>query len=116
MNLLSDGIPETFSSSNSNTIPVTISERTEAISKAIPNSNPETIPKSNSDHIHRYTLLQGCGLRQWLCEAVSEHLSSWYVAQVDLSVSSYICTKIVLGHNVCNCSSVVDSVLDAPEQ
>ena len=38
INLLSDGISDAFS--RSDTISVTISERTEAISEAIPNSNP----------------------------------------------------------------------------
>jgi hypothetical protein len=47
-----------------------------------------------------------------LCEAVGEHLSSRYVAQVNLSVSSHFCSEIVLGRNVCNCSSAVDSVID----
>jgi len=110
INLLSDGIPDAIS--NSNTIPVTISERTEAISEAI----SEAIPESNSDHSHRSTLLQEGGLRQWLCEAVGEHLSSRYVAQVDLFISSHICSKIVLGRNVCNCSSAVDSGLDTRSQ
>jgi len=45
-----------------------------------------------------------------------EHLSSRYVAQVNLSVSSHICSRIVLGCNVCNCCSTVDSVLDARDQ
>jgi len=118
INLLSDGIPDAFSSCD--TIPATISEHTEAISQAIPNSNPEAIPEavseSNSDHSHRTTLLQEGGLRQWLCEAVGEHLRSRYVAQVDLSISGHICSKIVLGCNVCNCSSAVDSVLDTRNQ
>jgi len=118
INLVSDGSPNAFSSSD--TITVTISERTKAMSKAIPNSNPEAIPEaiteSNSDHSHWSTLLQEGGLQQWLCEAVGEHLSSRYVAQVNLTISSYICSKIVLGHNVCNCSSAVDSVLDARDQ
>ena len=113
INLLSDGIPDGISSSNSDTISGTIP-------KTISNSNPETIsediPESNSDHSHRSTLLQEGGLRQWLFEAVGEHLSSRYVAQVDLSVSSHICSKIVLGRNVCNCSCAVDSVLDARDQ
>jgi hypothetical protein len=121
INLLSDGIPDAFSISNSDTISATISERTEEISEAFPKSNPEpipeaiseAIPESNSDHSHRSTLLQEDGLRQWLCEAVGEHLSSRCIAQVDLSVSSHICSKIVLGRNVCNCSSAVASVLDA---
>ena len=112
INLLSNGIPDAISSSDtssiSNTISVTIPECTEAISEAI--------PESNSDHSHCSTLLQEGGLRQWLCEAVGEHLSSRYVAQVDLSISSHTCSKIVLGRNVCNCSSAVDSVLDARDQ
>jgi len=126
INLLSHGIPDFFSSSDtiSVTIPETIPDCTKAISEAIPNSNPDTISEtiseaiseSNSDHSHCSTLLQEGGLRQWLGEAVSEHLSSWYVAQVDLSISSHICSKIVLGRNVCNCSSAVDSVLDARDQ
>ena len=99
INLLSAGIPDAFSISN--TISVTI---------------PESISESNSDHSHRCTLLQEGGLRQWLGEAVGEHLSSRYVAQVDLSISSHICSKIVLGSNVCNCSSAVDSVLDTRDQ
>jgi len=80
INSLSDGIPDTSSSSNSDTNSVT---------------NPESISESNSNHSHCSTLLQEGGLRQWLCEAVGEHLSSRYVAQVDLSISSHICIKIV---------------------
>jgi hypothetical protein len=125
INLLSDGIPDAFSISNtistSDTISVPISQ---TISEGIPNSNPEAIPQAiseaisefNSDHSHWSTLPQEGGLRQWLCEAVGEYLSSQYVAQVDLTVSSHICSKIVLGRNVCNCSSAVDSVLDVPDQ
>jgi len=110
INLLSEGIPDAFSSSNtiSVTIPETISDCTEAISEAIPNSYP--------DHSHCSTLLQEGGLQQWLCEAIGEHLSSRYVAQVDLSISSHICSKILLGRNVCNWSTAVDSVLDAGNQ
>jgi len=48
--------------------------------------------------------------------AVGEHFSSRYLAQVDISISSHICSKIVLGRNLCNCSSAVDSVLDAHDQ
>ena len=106
IDLLSDGIPDAIAKSN--TIPVTITERTEAIYEAI--------PESNSDQSHRNTLLQEGGLRQWLCEAVGEHLSSRSVAQVDLCISSHICSIILLGRNVCNCSSAVDSVLDARDQ
>ena len=117
INLHSDGIPDAISMSNSDTISVTIAE---TISDSITDSNPEAIPEaiseSNSDNSHCSTLLQEGGLRQWLCEAVGEHLSSRYVAQVDLSISSHICSKIVLGCNVCNCSSAVDSVLDGRDQ
>jgi len=88
--------------------------------RAIPNSNPEANtmanPESNSDHSYPSTLLQEVSLRQWLREAVGEHLSGRYIAQVDLSVSSHICSKIVLGRNVCICSSAVDSVLDTSDQ
>ena len=118
INLLSNGIPDAIPSSD--TIPVTISEtislHIEAISEAIPNSNPEAISESNSDHSHCSTLPEEGGLRQWLCEAVGEHLSSRYLAQVDLSISSHICSKIVLGRNVCNCSSAVNSVVDGRDQ
>jgi hypothetical protein len=51
-----------------------------------------------------------------VCEAVSNHLSGQYIAQVDLSISSHVCSKIVLRRNVCNCSSAVDSNLDASNQ
>jgi hypothetical protein len=118
--LLSDSIPNAISISNSDSIPATFSERTKAISEAIPISNTEaiseTIPDSNSDHSLRCTQLQAGGLRQWLGEAVGEHLSSRYIAQVDLFITSHICSKIVLGCNVCNCSSAVDSVLDGRDQ
>jgi hypothetical protein len=127
INLLPNGIPDAMF--RSDPIPTTISEHTNAISEAIPNSNSEAIPKSipkaipqaiskanpecNSDHSHCSALHQVGGFRQWLCEAVGEHLSSRYVAQVDLSDSRHICSKIVLGRNVYNCSSTVDCVLDA---
>jgi len=114
INLLSDCIPDAIAISNSDTIHANI--RTEDISEAIPNSNPEAIPvaipkpileaipKSDSDHSHSSTLLHEDGLRLWRCEGVGEHLSSLYVAQVDLSISRPICSKIILGHNVFNCS------------
>jgi hypothetical protein len=110
MNLLSNDIRHAISSSD--TISVTISEAILNCIKPI----SKAIPKPNSDHSHRCTLLQQGGLRQSLGEVVGEHLSSRYVAQVDLSISSHICSKIVLGRNVCNCSSAVDSVLDARDQ
>jgi hypothetical protein len=107
INLLSNGIPDAISNFNSDTIAVTIS-------KAIPDGT-EAISKSNPDHSHRSTQLQESGLGQWLCKAVGEHRSSWYIAPVNLSISSHICSKIVLGRNVCNCISTVDSVLDTHE-
>jgi len=116
IHLLSDDIPNAISISNSDTIPTTISESTEASSEPIPISDPETIPESKSNHSHRITLLQEGRHREWLCEAVSVHLSHRYLAQFDLSVSSHICSKIVLGCIVCNCSYAVDSVLDANNQ
>jgi hypothetical protein len=122
--LLSEGIPDSISMSNSNTISVTISltisVHIEAISEGFPDSNsktiPQAIPESNSDHSHCSTQLQEGWLQQWLYEAVGKHHSSRYVAQVDRSISSHICRNILLGRNVCNCSSAVDSVLDARDQ
>jgi hypothetical protein len=38
------------------------------------------------------------------------------VAHVDFSISSHICSKIVLGRNVCNCSSAADCFFDARDQ
>jgi hypothetical protein len=70
INYLSDGIPDAISSSD--TISVTIPDRSEAISEALPNSNPEVIP----DYTQRFTLLPQGAFRQSLCEAVGEHLSS----------------------------------------
>jgi len=116
INLLSEGFPNCISNSNSDTIPVTISEATKAISIAVPNSNPEIISESNHNHSHCSTLLQEWRLRQWLFKAVGEHLSTLYVTQVNLSSSSHICSRIVLGRNVCNCGSVVGSFLDARDQ
>jgi len=116
INLPSDFNPNSISNSNSDTIPASISEHTEAISKAISNSNPKTISESNHNHSHRRVLLQAGRLRHWLWEPVGEHLSSQYVAQVDLFISSHICSNIVLGCNECNCSSTVHSVLDARDQ
>jgi len=95
INLRSDGVADAFSSTD--TIPATISESTEGISEAIPNFNPKAISEANSecnsDYSNLSTLLQEGGLRQWHCEAVGEHPSSRYVAQVDRSVSSHICSK-----------------------
>ena len=67
--LHSDSIPDAIPSSITNlvTIPETMSDCTEANSKAI------------SDHSHCSTVLQECGRWQWLCEAVGEHLNSRYV-------------------------------------
>jgi len=106
INLLSDGSSDTIS--HSDTIPITNSEYTEVIFKAM--------LKSNSDHSYCSTVLLASGFWQGLCEAVGEHLSSWYVSQVNLSISSHICSKILLGHNVCNCTSARDCVLNACDQ
>ena len=113
INLLSNGVANVISNFNSDTISKTISE-------AITDSNPEAISyaisESNSDRSHCSTLLQEGGIRQRLCEAVGEHLSRQYVAQVDLSIPSHICSTIVFCHNVCNHTSSVDPVLDAHDQ
>jgi hypothetical protein len=98
---------------------MTISVHTAAISRAGTNSNPEaipeaiaeSIPEATTNHSHSFTLLQAGALWQWLCEAVGDHLSIRYMAEVDFSLSSHICSKIVLGRNVFNCSSAVDSIL-----
>jgi len=95
---------------------MTIPECTWGTSKGIFNSTPEDISETNSDHSHCRTALQDDGLQQWLCEVVGEHLSSQYIAQVDLFIPSHICSNILLGSNVCNCSSAVDSILDARDQ
>jgi hypothetical protein len=96
MKLLSDGIPDAFSSSDTN-----------------PEAIPKAIPKAIPDHSHRSTLHQEGWLRQLFCEAIGECLSSQYLAQVDLSIPSDICSTIELGRNVRNCSSAEDSVIDA---
>ena len=107
IDLLSNGIPDAISNSNSNTISVTISaEIRESISDYITASN----------HSHCSTLLQEGGLRQRLCEAVGKHLSSWYITQVDLFICSHGCRKMVFCRNVCKCSSAGDSVLDSHNQ
>ena len=106
INLRSDCIPDAISCSE--TIPVTIYMYTKAIADAIADSN--------AVHSHRSTLLHEGWLWRWLCEAVSKYISSWYVAQVDLSISRHICSKRVVGHTVCNCRCPVDSVLDGRDQ
>jgi len=97
-----------FSDGSSNTIPITNSEYTEVISKAI--------SKSNSVHFHCSTVLLESVVQQWLCEAVGEHLSSRCGSHVNLSISSHICSKILQGHNVCHCTSAGDSVPNAWNQ
>jgi len=57
-------------------------------------------------------LLQEGVLHQWPWEAVGNHLCSWYIAQVDLSISSHICSIIVLCCNVYTCCCMVYSVFD----
>jgi len=88
--LLSNRIHDAISGSNFDTISMTISR---AVSEAIANSNPERISESDSDHSHLVTLLQEGGSLLRLCEAVGDHLSSRYVAQVHLSISSHICSR-----------------------
>jgi len=73
INLLSGAIPDAISSSD--TSPVTISRYWEAISEAISNSHPKTISETNTDHSHPCIPVQDGGLRQWLWEAVSKHVS-----------------------------------------
>jgi hypothetical protein len=109
INLPSDSNSDAICSSKSATISETISE-------AIPNLNSNTISESNSDHSHHSTLLQVGWLWRWLCEAVGEYLSSQYIAQLDISISRHICSKLVLVHNVCNYNSAVDSALRACDQ
>jgi len=83
--------------SSSDTIPVIIAEYTKVISKAIPNSNAETmcetIPKSDSDYSHGGVLLQDGRLYQRHCEPVGEHYSRRYTAQVNHSISSHVCSR-----------------------
>jgi len=70
-NLPSDGISVAISHSNSDMISVTIPDSNlDTISEC-----PKAIFKCNSDHPHCSTVHQEGGLRQWLSEAVSEHLS-----------------------------------------
>jgi len=114
--ILSDGIREVISNFNSDTIPATIFVLTNTRTKAIPNSNAVSIFKSNPNQTHRSTPLRAGGLLPWLCEAVGGHLSSQYVTQVDLSFSGHLFSMTVLGRNVCNCSSAINSVLDARTQ
>jgi hypothetical protein len=91
---LSDSIPNDICISTSDTVPATV---TETFSVHI-----EAVSESNSDHSQCSTLLFERGIRQWHWEAVGEHLRSWYVALVDFSVCSHICSKIGLGRNVRN--------------
>jgi hypothetical protein len=121
INLHSEGIPRAMATSD--TISLTISERTTVNCDTIHHSNPKTtsvcidaISESNSDHSYCRTMHQEGVLRQWLCDVVSEHFSSRYVGQLALSISSHVCNKGVLGRNVLDCSAVVDSVLDARDQ
>ena len=114
--VLSNGILDAIFHLNLCTIPMTISEHIKAISEANPNYNSKYICQSNSDCSHCQTLLLEGGLLQRLWEAVSKHLSSWYVAQLDLSISSHICCKKALYHKVCNCGSMDHSVPDPCHQ
>jgi len=72
----------------------------EAIPKTISNSSTmynseaisEAIPKSVSNHSNCDTLHQEGGLLRGYCEAVGRHLCSRYVAEVNLPISSHMCT------------------------
>jgi len=61
---------------------------------------------------HHCLLLQEGGIYSGFGDTLCEHLSSWYVAQVDLTISTLICCEIILDCNMYNCSSKVDSLLD----
>ena len=115
--LYSAGIYNAISNSTSDMIPVTISVTssmniTLTISVTIC-MHIEAISKSNSIYSHGSTLLPEGRLWEWLCEAVCEHLSSRYIAHVNLSISSHIFSKIVLDWNAYNSSSAVDAVINA---
>jgi hypothetical protein len=86
------------------------------ISMTTSKSNSEMIYESNPHYSHCSRLLQEGRLRLWLYETVCKHLGSPYVAQVNLSISSTICSKILLGPNLGNCSAAVDSVRDTRDQ
>jgi len=111
--IISNGIPNSVSSSDAiasaDTIPVTSSDYTTAMSETISKSYPKTI----SDHSNLSRLQYQGSLLQSIWEVVSEHLSSQYIAQVDHSISRHVYSRIVVGCNVCNCRYVVDSVPDA---
>jgi len=115
MNIVSNGISNCISYSNSNTIPLIISEHTEAISMAIPNSSPKTICNPNSNNLHyRKLLREGCHW-QLQCKVVSMHLSSLYIAHADISISSHIGSKFAQDWNWCYCCSRVDTACDVWE-
>jgi hypothetical protein len=81
--------------------------------------NPDTLSvpiEAISVHSHCSILLKEDGLRQSLCEAVGENLGIQYIAQVDLSVTSHVSSKTVLGRNMCNCSATVGAILDARDE
>jgi len=105
INSLSDCNSDSFCNRNSDTISmaisVTIAMHIISISKAI--------SKSNFNQSHDSALLPQGRLRLRDCKAVCEHLSSWYIHQLDHSISINIRSKIVLGCNVCNYISAVDS-------
>jgi len=111
------GHPNTISNSTSHNIFHTISENiSNFFTDSNPKANSEATSMPSSDHSHSSIQLEDGGHWQWHCEAVSNHLSCCYVAQINLSISSHICIQIVLGRNVWDCSFSVDSFLVARNQ
>jgi len=98
---LRNRILDAISDSNSDVLSMTISD-----------FNPKAICHPISIPSHCSSVLQVDGLQLRLCEAVSKHLCSRYIAEVDLSICSHLSSKILDGPNVCNCCSAADSVLD----
>lgn len=96
---------DTICSANSNTI-------SKAISDIVTDSNPDAI----SDNFLYSTWLQYGGVWQQLWEAVCEHLSSQYIANVGQSIITHIFKKMLLGGNACHSSAMVNIILDARDQ
>jgi len=119
IDVLSNSIPDAVCNVDSipGALSATISDCiTHSYPEVTPKAIPEAILESNSIHAHSTTLHQDGGFWQRVCEAVGKYLSSQCLAQVDLSISSHICSKIVFGRNVCDWISAVDSVHDARDQ
>ena len=81
-------ISVSITASNSKAVPKEIFEIisdsiTASNSKAVPKAISESISESNSNYSYCSTLVQESALWQRLCNAVGEHLSGWYVDQVN---------------------------------